>query len=393
MNPSPWGGFMEGLAGGIKGGAAAYIEGRMLEIDEKQKASQARAKMNQDMFSSKDLPLKIRKQAWKNWLKENADWNTGIAAPDFPDEMWEDKRLNEYFKRAIKIRDNKDYSLEDQIRFTKELMAEATSVLGQNAGSALDPVLGGMKTEAFKLGVGGLGKGELTPKTIGLLSGSKAGRGMLAEQVKPVKVKTPAIPLYEKMEIGNGLTQKMKWNPETRKHDIPYGKPVQGKTSSYHRIGNTIYEFKNGKSTVMQKGSVEEQGVINAMREKGWDYLSEADQYALVRKHVRLLQGKPNPNPIDVSTSRAGLSENIPSRKGLIGGVLDYLLPKHAENLRFGAMGKEKDALLSGPKKPTVHQIKRPGQLTKEMAIKILRAAKGDKTLARKMAKEQGYSF
>ena len=390
MNPSPWGGFMEGLAGGIKGGAEAYIEKQMLEIDQKQQASQARAKTNQDMFSNKDLPLKIRKQAWKNWLQENADWNTGITAPDFPDEMWEDKRLDAYLQRAIKIRDNKDYGVSDQIKFTKGLIAEAISVLGQSAETALKPVLSGMETEAFKLGVGGLGKGELTPKTIGLLSGSKAGRGMLAEQVKPVKVKTPAIPLYETMEIGNGKTQKMKWNPETKKHDIPYGKPVQGETASYHRIGSTLYEFKGGKSKVMQKGDLKGRAVVHAMREQSWEYSDEAEQYELIEKHMRLLKGTFSPS---TASSATGMSPNMPQKKGLLGGALDYLFPKHAENLGFGAMGKEKDALLSGPKKPTVHQIKRPGQLTKEMAIKILRAAKGDKTLARKMAKEQGYSF
>lgn len=388
MNPSPWGGFMEGIAKGVEGGTQAYIQKQMLEIDKKQQASQLRAKANQDMFSNKDLPLKVRKQAWKNWLKENADWNTGIKAPDFPDEMWEDKRLNEYFKRAIKIRDNKDYGLEDQIKFTKELMAEATSVLGQSAGAALNPVLGGMESEAFKVGVSGLGKGQLTPKTIGLLGESKAGRGMLAEQVKPVKPKTPAIPLYETMEIGNGKTQKMKWNPETRKHDIPYGKPVQGKTASYHRIGSTLYEFRDGKSKVMQKGDLKGQAVMHAMREREWQYSDEAQQYELIEKHMRLLRGTVNP-------SAALPAKNLPAppEKGLIGGALDYLFPKHAEKMGFGAMGKEKDALLAGPQKPAVHQIERAGRLTKAMAMQILRAAKGDKALARKMAKEQGYSF
>ena len=390
MNPSPWGGFMEGLAGGIRGGTAAYIEKQMLEIDQKQQASQARAKANQDMFSSKDLPLKIRKQAWKNWLKENADWNTGISAPDFPDEMWEDKRLNEYFKRAIKIRDNKDYSIEDQIKFTKELMGEAVSILGQSVGAALEPVLSGMETEAFKVGVSGLGQGQLTPRNIGLLSGSKTGRGMLSEQVKPVKPKTPAIPLYETMEVGNGKTQKMKWNPETKRHDIPYGKPVQGKAASYHRIGGTLYEFKDGKSRVMQRGDLKGQAVVHAMRERNWEYSDEAEQYELIEKHMRLLKGTVNPS---LALPAASTLQHMPQKKGLIGGALDYLFPKHSESFGFGAMGKEKDALLAGPQKPVVHKIKRPGKLTKEIAIKILRAAKGDKVLARKMAKEQGYSF
>jgi hypothetical protein len=192
------------------------------------------------------------------------------------------------------------------------------------------------------------------------------------------------------MEIGNGKTQKMKWNPTTNKHDIPCGKPVQRTKTSYHRIGNTIYEFKDGKSREMQKGGLEEQAAINAMREDEWPYLNETEQYELIQKHIRLLQGTVNPSP---ALPAKDLSLNTSDRKGLLGGVLDRFFPKQAENLGLGIIGKEKDALLSKQKKPTFHKVKRNTPLTKEMALKILRAAKGNKVLARKIAKEQGYSF
>jgi hypothetical protein len=105
---------------------------------------------------------------------------------------------------------------------------------------------------------------------------------------------------------------------------------------------------------------------------------------------MRLLQGTFNPSPTPPAKD---LSLSISGRKGLLGGALDYLFPKHTENLGFGTMGGEKDALLAGSKKSTFHKIKRPIPLTKKMALEFLRAAKGDKVLARQMAKQQGYSF
>jgi hypothetical protein len=212
---------------------------------------------------------------------------------------------------------------------------------------------------------------------------------MLAAQLKPVKQKTPAIPLYEMMEVGNGKTQKMKWNAKTKKHDIPLGEPTQGAKSSYHRLGNTIYEFKNGKSTVMQEGGIKTMAVINAMREREWQYSDETEQYELIQKHLRLLQGTVNPSPGKPGDS---MPEPDMKRKGFLGDVLDRVFPKHAQELQFGSMNVEKDALMAGPKKkPTVHKIKRP--LTKELAISFLKTAKGDKALARKLAREQGYKF
>ena len=39
--------------------------------------------------------------------------------------------------------------------------------------------------------------------------------------------KTPTPSMYSDKELPDGMIQKMKWNPKTQKHDIPYGKPYK----------------------------------------------------------------------------------------------------------------------------------------------------------------------
>lgn len=41
--------------------------------------------------------------------------------------------------------------------------------------------------------------------------------------VHPVSDKTPSIPAYEVKDLPNGMQQKMKYNPATKEHDVPWG--------------------------------------------------------------------------------------------------------------------------------------------------------------------------
>jgi len=42
---------------------------------------------------------------------------------------------------------------------------------------------------------------------------------------KPVAGKEPAIPLFVDKPLADGTTQKMRWNPKTQDHDLPFGSP------------------------------------------------------------------------------------------------------------------------------------------------------------------------
>jgi hypothetical protein len=338
MNPSPFGAFAEGIAGGITGGMENYVKLAMAKIDQQQKEALARSKSNQDLFSNTNLPLSIRKKAWKEWAQTNKDWQTGIDAPELPDEMWEDKRLTNYFKKAIKIRDNKNYSISDQIKFTRALIAEAGSELGKNAADSLKPVLKGMQTESFALGTGALGKGKLTPEIRQQLAASESGQKVLIGRAKEVHPKAPTPAMYETKSVGKGMSQKFKWNPETQKHDIAYGKPRLFKGPTYQRIGSTIYEIKGGKSKALQRGSIRERATVNAMQEKSWQWMDEVAQFDAIEKHERLIKGEPGP----VSPSA---QPEEPEPAGFFKSLGDKYFPRQTQALKGGA--------------PEMHTVKR----------------------------------
>lgn len=375
MNPSPTGGFLSGIAGGISGGMESYVKLVMAGIDRKQKEDWLTASRNQDIFSDPNQPLPIRKKAFELWLTKNKDWNTGIEVGDFPDEMWEDKKLDPYFKRAINIRNNKNLTKLEQVESVKGIIEEAGLALGLKKAAPLKPVLEGLQTGAFKMGAGRLGKTGLTPEIVNLLGETKTGRGMVAERLKPIKKKTPAISQYKTMSIGGGKFQEMEWNPETGKHDKPYGKPTS-KPPTYMRLGSTIYEIKEGESTALQKGSSWERATINAMREPNWLYLSEAEQFLLIEKHERLILGTPGPMQPEPPTPPE-------QPTGLLDKAIDWFAPKQAED--WGTPDKPEP-------KPT-GLVPKGTPLTKGMARKFWKAAGGNRALAEKMAIEAGYSL
>lgn len=294
MNPSGLGGLAEGIAGGIQSGVQNYTQLVLNKIDKQQQADILGATYDYKLFSDTNLPVTIRKKAWKSWQKRNKDWNTKIESPDFPDDIWNNKEFNIFAKKGLKIITNKDFSLQEQMDFLTALHAEAVGTIGAGRETGVEPLIKSVETKAFAKGIGGVGKGKMTPETRGLLAMTPKGRGVLTEHAKPAPpVKQPAVSMYQTKDVGEGQTQKFRWNPATKKHDIPYGQVVKPKVATtFKTLGGNIYKITGDKSTMIQKGSMEAKAIYNAMREPQWPYIGPADQFALYEKHKGFLTGK-----------------------------------------------------------------------------------------------------
>ena len=294
MNPSGLGGLAEGIAGGVQSGMQNYIQLVLGKIDKQQQADIRGAEYDYKLFADTNLPVAIRKKAWKSWQKRNKNWNTKIDSPNFADDMFSNKEFNEFAKKGLKIISNKDYSLQEQMDFLTALHAEAIGTIGAGKETGVEPLIKGVETKAFAKGIGGVGQGKMTPETRGLLAMTTKGRGVLSEHVKPAPpVKQPAISMYQEKDIGKGQTQKFRWNPATKKHDIPYGQAVKPKEQTvFKTLGGNIYKITGDKSTVVQEGSLEARAIYNAMREPQWGFIGEAEQFKLVDKHKKFLTGE-----------------------------------------------------------------------------------------------------
>lgn len=345
-NMSPMGAFASGIAGGIESGMANYIKGMNEKIDKQEK--QDMFKMNQafKFFTDENLPVAIRKQAYKVWQDLNKNWNTGLTPPDFSDEYWSDKKLTPFFKKGLGIMKNDDYTDKEKATFLRELDIEIADSLGLSPKERLENIQTNIKGEQTA-GAFSPRAGQPSPLMTGFTGayGKEAAGGIGAATQAGVpmheaaamfpKKKTvapPTTPMFTDKQLESGAVQKMQYNPQTREYDKPFGKPKTAKDGQYFRLGNSYYQVVGGRGKLIQKGSVDEQSVMNAMREFGWSMMSEPDKIESVAMHKRILLG----------------------------------------------------------------QGKKPGKkikLTREMAVTLLEAAGGDKAKAREMARQQGYSF
>ena len=339
---SPFGSFAEGVASGIKGGTENYIQGMMKKIDAKEQKDIAQSKIDQDVFSDKNMPLALRKVAWKRWVGTNKDWNTGFeVSGDLPDYIWEDKRFGEYQQRLLKIRNSKNYGLPQKIEAAKALFEEATNILGKEMAAPLKGGVDELQRKALISGVGKLGS-KLSPETTNLLSFTETGKDIIKQHAKPIK-------------------------PEKE-------------TPHCFRLGNDYYVYKGGKSKLIQKGSPEQQAWMNTMREPMYSYWSSTQQWESYKKHLAFLRGTPQLAPI-VSKEPA-----VKDKPGFASEVFNRFFPKQAEEY-----GDNRTPLM---KPRTIIRPVAPGtKLTKEMAKKIWEASGHNKELAGKMAKEKGYSI
>lgn len=63
-------------------------------------------------------------------------------------------------------------------------------------------------------------------------------------------------------------------------------------TPTYRTLGGNIYHLQNGESKLVQKGSVDERAITNAMKDCDWELADEAQQAQLIEKHKRFITGK-----------------------------------------------------------------------------------------------------
>ena len=331
MNPSPLGGFAEGIAGGVRGATALMVQGHRLKVEKEEHAANMRMNIGFKFFEI----LKGNPEAQTNVLKE-------YIMPAF---------VHYSKKGGVKYSEVQITNLFDNLDLTNEkgktFMATALNIFkeyragklnSKEALDAFDAIVGtyqgeltGRQEDYLKHKraqhvaesrrkkitalVGDMpgkeGKpGQPTPLMSGLTEGyGKAAAGGIAAAMKAdipfhqatgafpkKKAKaTPTTPMYKDKQLPDGRIQAMQWNPKTQEHDIPFGEPKAAKDGHYFRLGHNYYRIKNGKSVMIQEGSVDEKATMNAMKEFGWPMMSEPEQVAAVAKHKRILTGKSKP--------------------------------------------------------------------------------------------------
>lgn len=370
MNPSPMGGFMEGIAGGITGGMKNYVQQKR-EKDEEKRAKATRLNSRDfAIFTNKDLPKEMRMRHYGAYDKRMKNIDPNYMGYELNESSFENKSLQNYMDKWNKILGNEKLSQEEENEaisaLSNEMMADPSvdvrrgqSIIRQRidqikqkrTGLAADKLKKDMEKVFAPMAEKGVDPGQPSALMSGLTEayGQKAAGGIgAATQAgipmhqaagmfpKKKPAPEPTIPMHITMDVEGG-TQKMRWNPKTRKHDIPIGKTKKVGAGHFFKLSGNYYETKNGEAKLIKQGSLRERATMNAMREFGWSMMAEPEQIALVDRHERLLAGKP------------ATSGPAPGKTGR--------------------------------------------KLTKEMAMTLLEAAKGNKDLARKMAKEQGYSF
>jgi hypothetical protein len=237
---------------------------------------------------------------------------TGFELPEgaFGNKVYED-----YIKGFKAIQDDKDLSKteREEANMALENQMIADPQIDIHRGKAIVGQQQKMRerrgvTELFKpTEKKGIAPGQPSPLMAGLTGayGKEAAGGIGAATQAGVpmqqaaamfpKKKTaalPTTPMFTDKQLKGGTIQKMQYNPKTKKHDIPFGKPKTVKDGHYFKLGNSYYRVVSGKGKLIQKGSVDEQSVMNAMREFGWSMMSEPDKIESVAMHKRILLGQ-----------------------------------------------------------------------------------------------------
>lgn len=367
-NPSPAGGFIEGIAGGIRGRTAIKLRGQELKEEKETHAANMRMSIGFKFFEM----LKGNPEAQKNVVGEfilpafqyfskqgsvpyseermtkifgNIDLKNN-SAKAFMDSAV--KIFKGYEKGEISHKDTLDVFDAAVGTYEGELSGRQEDYLEKKRAQH---VAEGRKKEIGALLRPGMGKegkpGKPSPLMTGLTKayGPEAAGGISAAAQAGIplpkaagifpKKKAPAAPttpMYKKKQLPDGSVQEMQFDPKTRRHTIPFGEPKKAGEGHCFRLGHNYYQIKQGKPELIQEGSIDEKAAMMSMKEFGWSMMNEADQIELFEKNKRLLGGT----------------------------------------------------------------TKKPGQgikLTREIAITLLESAGGDKAEARKLAKEQGYSF
>jgi hypothetical protein len=116
---------------------------------------------------------------------------------------------------------------------------------------------------------------------------------------KEAAEKTPNIPLFVDKPLPDGTVQKMRYNPQTREHDIPFGSPVQGKDEATADIKK--FEMLSGMDPA-KRGTPE-------YRQKYLKYLNENKQA------IHITTPRQGPDPEDQELKREQKRNLIAERK------------------------------------------------------------------------------
>ena len=355
MNVSPLGGFAEGIAGGVRGATAIKLRGQQLKQEKETHAANMQMSMGFKFFEmlkgnpeaqknvmgefilpafqyfSKQGSVPYSEEQVKN-LFENIDLKN-TTAKTFMDSTV--KIFKAYEKGEVNIKDTLSVFDAAVGTYQGELTGHQETYLKQKRA---DLVAKGRREEISALLKPGMGKegkpGEPSPLMKGLSTayGPEAAGGISAATQagtplhqaagmfpKKKAAAAPTTPMYKKKQLPSGGTQEMQYNPTTKKHDIPFGEPTEPKEGHFFKLGHNYYQYKDGKSKVIQEGSVDEKAVMNAMKEFGWNMMAETDQVELVAKHKRILQGKGKPDSAkDYGTSSHPEGTTATNAEGVI---------------------------------------------------------------------------
>ena len=243
-NPSGMGGLMEGIAKGVSGGMENYAQLAVAEINKEEKRALFEMDMSVKLFSNKDLPLAIRKKAWKVWQKGNKDWNTGLQVPDISDEMWEGKSLDPFLKQLKEAMKNTDLNDAQRLETLREIETDVMAVLGIDDAKVVGPFKEQVKEQAFAKGIIGLGAGKTIPEVSALLTTTKEGRGVMAAGMKAkadAKTKTSwQRKTRTYVDDGKLYKQDYDYNPKTRT-EIKRGEPYLARD-----LGSALEQWLTG---------------------------------------------------------------------------------------------------------------------------------------------------
>jgi len=257
-NPSPWGAFAEGVAGGISGGMQNYAVGAMRAFDVKQKKSEKRlatafelagmykGDAQNDIVKNQILPAMEELGYYTNeeikGFGDSFDANTPTGKTLLDGAI---KTFKSYTKGNISGTD----ALEGLNVLISGYQGELTKEQEGSLKSMREGIKSGEEQKSFTTGMGLVETGQpLSQEALSAFSKTAEGREYAtARRTRRETSKTPTPSGYEEMSVGEGKVQKMKYNPQTKKHDIPYGKPyVKKAPSGWQRKTRSF--TKNGKA-------------------------------------------------------------------------------------------------------------------------------------------------
>ena len=112
----------------------------------------------------------------------------------------------------------------------------------------------------------------------------------MPQLLKFIKSTQPEEELVNLGGQGSVLKEDGKFKRNAQGNMVVMGAPGPDKPT-YRVMGGNIYKIEDGKSSILQKGSIDEKAVTNAMHDPEWEFADEITQAELIQKHTRFLKG------------------------------------------------------------------------------------------------------